>query len=258
MKGLIFLIAFVIVCALPYVSVCAADGITMYSQDFSSNPNWITNNSSNFYWDQAGERYHYWIQDATNEYAYHHIYLPEKSFQLTFDVLPTSTGLCGDFRLGISDANMSYVSPTSITVNFSNINSDHFIAVSVNDNLGRSGGNGNFGNFTDGVTYQVTIDFDNLTNNIRVSVVDKESGDSVCATTVTGYGPFLGMDRLFMSAIGDDFCPSAYAEGYIDNLALTVKAYNGDVNCDNKITVGDVVYLINYLFRGGPPPCRFW
>jgi len=30
---------------------------------------------------------------------------------------------------------------------------------------------------------------------------------------------------------------------------------SGDVNCDFKITVSDVVYLISYLFKGGPPPC---
>jgi len=29
----------------------------------------------------------------------------------------------------------------------------------------------------------------------------------------------------------------------------------GDANCDGKITVSDVIYLINYLFKGGPPPC---
>ena len=28
----------------------------------------------------------------------------------------------------------------------------------------------------------------------------------------------------------------------------------GDVNCDRYVTVSDVVYLINYLFKGGPPP----
>lgn len=28
----------------------------------------------------------------------------------------------------------------------------------------------------------------------------------------------------------------------------------GDANCDGKTTVSDVVYLINYLFKGGPPP----
>jgi hypothetical protein len=29
----------------------------------------------------------------------------------------------------------------------------------------------------------------------------------------------------------------------------------GDCNCDGKVTVGDVIYLINYLFKGGPAPC---
>ena len=29
---------------------------------------------------------------------------------------------------------------------------------------------------------------------------------------------------------------------------------SGDVNCDAIVDLGDVVYLINYLFRGGPPP----
>jgi hypothetical protein len=30
----------------------------------------------------------------------------------------------------------------------------------------------------------------------------------------------------------------------------------GDVNCDGVVDVGDVVYLVNYLYRGGPPPCN--
>ena len=29
----------------------------------------------------------------------------------------------------------------------------------------------------------------------------------------------------------------------------------GDANCDGKVTISDVVYLVNYLFKGGPPPC---
>jgi hypothetical protein len=29
----------------------------------------------------------------------------------------------------------------------------------------------------------------------------------------------------------------------------------GDVNCTGTVDAGDVVYLISYLFRGGPPPC---
>jgi hypothetical protein len=32
-------------------------------------------------------------------------------------------------------------------------------------------------------------------------------------------------------------------------------ALNGDANCDGVVTAGDIVYLINYLFKSGPPPC---
>jgi hypothetical protein len=28
----------------------------------------------------------------------------------------------------------------------------------------------------------------------------------------------------------------------------------GDANCDGQVSVADVVYLINYLFKGGPVP----
>lgn len=31
--------------------------------------------------------------------------------------------------------------------------------------------------------------------------------------------------------------------------------YGGDANCDGQANISDVVYLINYLFHGGPPPC---
>ena len=31
---------------------------------------------------------------------------------------------------------------------------------------------------------------------------------------------------------------------------------NGDVNCDEKIDIADAVYLLNWLFLGGPKPCE--
>jgi hypothetical protein len=30
---------------------------------------------------------------------------------------------------------------------------------------------------------------------------------------------------------------------------------SGDVNYDGEVTISDIVYLINYLFKGGPKPC---
>jgi hypothetical protein len=30
---------------------------------------------------------------------------------------------------------------------------------------------------------------------------------------------------------------------------------SGDVNYDGKVSIADIVYLVNYLFKGGPAPC---
>ncbi len=66
----------------------------------------------------------------------------------------------------------------------------------------------------------------------------------------------------------DYLCADATTDGHID-LADVVFLLNylyrggalpeplqaGDVNCDMTIDVGDVVYLLNYLYKGGPRPC---
>ncbi len=53
---------------------------------------------------------------------------------------------------------------------------------------------------------------------------------------------------------------SAYcADGTPPSRRITVPVLSlglvGDANCDGRVDIGDIVYSINYLFRGGPPPC---
>jgi protein involved in polysaccharide export with SLBB domain len=40
----------------------------------------------------------------------------------------------------------------------------------------------------------------------------------------------------------------------LTNVTFEVVSHCGDVNNDGVVAVGDVVYLINYLYRGGPAP----
>ena len=46
-----------------------------------------------------------------------------------------------------------------------------------------------------------------------------------------------------------------YLVNYLFKGGSVAKPYEaGEANCDGKVTVSDVVYLVNYLFKGGPVP----
>ena len=50
-----------------------------------------------------------------------------------------------------------------------------------------------------------------------------------------------------------------YPASYVDTMAYTlhieaVTPRPGDANVDSDVNVGDVVYLINYIFKSGPEP----
>ena len=30
---------------------------------------------------------------------------------------------------------------------------------------------------------------------------------------------------------------------------------NGDVNCSGSVTSADIIYMVGHVFKGGPPPC---
>ena len=90
-----------------------------------------------------------------------------------------------------------------------------------------------------------------------------------------GVGYFMPLDSLevmyrFVSAYDSDTASrgDVNQDGTIDigdvvylinyvfySGPLPVPPEAGDVNCDKTIDIGDIVYLINYVFYGGPKPC---
>ena len=61
------------------------------------------------------------------------------------------------------------------------------------------------------------------------------------------------VDRIILKAVSQ---ANPYFEDQ-DTLWVTVAAERGDANNDRSIDVADVVILINYLFKNGPPPAIF-
>jgi hypothetical protein len=80
-----------------------------------------------------------------------------------------------------------------------------------------------------------------------------------------GFGGFTPANSVFLFTIG--LPGDANSDGAVD-VGDAVFLINyvfrngpppepeslGDANCDGHADVGDAVYLINYIFRSGPPP----
>ena len=76
------------------------------------------------------------------------------------------------------------------------------------------------------------------------------------------YAKLLDLDKIGYYYRGDLNLDGAVSVGdiiYLINYLFRngwgiLPEWTGDANSDGKITVSDVVYLVNYLFKGGPPP----
>lgn len=51
------------------------------------------------------------------------------------------------------------------------------------------------------------------------------------------------------------YCADLPANPPADRILVPKQALTGDFNGDAVTNLGDLVYLLNYLFRNGPPPC---
>jgi photosystem II stability/assembly factor-like uncharacterized protein len=92
--------------------------------------------------------------------------------------------------------------------------------------------------------------------------------DRVSLFDSTYYVDFVKAAVATISILGDPFLfGDANRDGLVDlgdvvflvnylyrNGPAPDPSHAGDVNCDGIVDLGDVVYLINYLFKGGPPP----
>ena len=86
------------------------------------------------------------------------------------------------------------------------------------------------------------------------------------AIQVQPYAYFASGNWFFQRTDGTTFAPDFCGEpvGSVDNPTATPVTFSivhrsqstcGDVNCDGTANITDAVYLITYIFGGGPVPC---
>jgi DNA-binding beta-propeller fold protein YncE len=98
-------------------------------------------------------------------------------------------------------------------------------------------------------------------------VIKVDPSGSVLKRYLTGDGPIhLSLNYIYADANGDfisDAVDAIYMINYLfrDGPPPPKPVWRADPNCDCRISVTDIVYLISYHFRNGPAPrhgCAYW
>jgi len=103
-------------------------------------------------------------------------------------------------------------------------------------------------------TFDVTVSdsagWDLFPANFWVVLSSHQTDTLAIQVTIPYDVPLWTEDRIILSAVsrGNPLHTDS------DTLSVTMNALRGDVNQDENISIGDVVFLINYLYRYGPPP----
>ena len=109
-------------------------------------------------------------------------------------------------------------------------------------------------------TYAWTVpDLAAGTHVIYFKILDDAGTANVDVCTYSWQLTYTGLEYTCGDANGDDKINVGDAVFIITYVfrggPAPVPLAAADANCDGKVNVGDAVYLITYIFRGGPAPC---
>lgn len=229
MVCLLILAGFFIV---PVSSAEVSEKVVLYQTDFSTSPDWTTNSPSHYYWDPGMQSYYYNNEGGTNGYAFIPISYDGGPLVLEYDVTPVSTRKDGAFRFGITSSDMDIARGTVALAEFENGKYGKLMGLKIIDQNNHlheiSSWSGSYCGdqkdcntveFTDNVTYHVTMRYNQELQNADIRVTKKETGELVWGYYVTIGQDLEFLDRLAITSKGD-YALENEAEGYLDNVEL--------------------------------------
>ena len=200
--------------------------VLVYEEDFSSDPGWLTNNGSHFYWNSSEENYYVRIEDNLNEYGVIQIPEMDGSFKIEYDAKMTQNDWSSALIFGIYDDEIAY-KPGGVLDTLSSL-------VLMFDHA--DGGTGftihsytpptvcNYHNHWCGTClnqwYHVVIEYDAEVST--ASYVVTLDGSTVSSNSINITGTYQGLMYLGVSRRWHYYVQGATTTGYVDNVELWV------------------------------------
>jgi hypothetical protein len=214
----------------PPVASATQEKVILYATNFTTNPSWQTNNPTRYYWDPQKGMYHYLIQPGTGGYAFVPVNYNEESFTYEYDFYPIRTDPEMSFQFGMGSSEMDITRGTNVLSKFTNKKNGKLMWLQVitqNNNLAEvSSAHDSYGGpttkFEDNETYHIIVRYNKELMNADIKVSYKNN-----QTVVWGYYVNFGqelhtLNRLMITSVGQYGNTESVAEGYIDNVELSI------------------------------------
>lgn len=224
------LVAALIFIICPIHAESSNDETILYQSSFSSDPGWKTNNPSSDFWDPSKGMYHFGIEPATGNYAYHTLTTEydRGSFTLEYDLLLERVDDDASFRLGFSGTEMDRSKGPNVLTEFTNAKYGQIFwlrtvtggAKLTEVNSHSSSYGGPTVNYALNTTYHIVVTYDDDTKTVTERVTDKTSSRTVWSYYINTYEQIRGMNRIYVGSIGDYSTSNRNAVGYVDNIKL--------------------------------------
>ena len=236
----------------PIQAQISEDQTTIYQNSFASDPRWITNNPSSDYWDPGMGMYHFGIEPSTGNYAYIPVVFDSGSFTLDYDFIMTRIDEGAAFRIGLSASEMDFNKGPSVVSMFDNAKygqimwlnlvtpgNKHVVVNSQKEapEIGPDAYKGPTAKYEINKTYHVTVNYDDNTKILSMKVRELQSGKDIWSYFIQCGENMKGLNRIYLGSKGDYGPMNIYAQGYLDNVRLTVPSGGSTLTGTPSVTI---------------------
>lgn len=213
------------------VQPASMEKVVIYQTNFTTNPLWQTNNPTRYYWDPKKEMYHYLIQPGTGGYSYIPVDYDGESFTYEYDFYPLRTDKEMAFHFGMGSSEMDVTRGANVLSKFTNKKNGMLMWLQVitqNNNLAEvSSAHDSYGGptlrFEDNETYHIIVRYNKELMNADIKISYKNNQTMLWGYYVTFGRELHTLNRLMITSIGEYGNTESVAEGYIDNVELSVQ-----------------------------------
>jgi hypothetical protein len=207
-----------------------APWVPIYSTDFAADPNWITNNATNYSW-QAVDGTYFINQFNINyggEYAYHDTGYSGGSFKLKWDILMERNDYASGVNVGIYDTDLdSHTTGSYVHVYFSRIDQGYIAHLGAADANDVTYYDTDYAmQYAFDTWYRVVLTYDAINTTVTAEVRERSTATLLTALSFNDVGPFsTDMTRIGSSNVRANTTfqvPGADSTGRLDNMVLLV------------------------------------